>query len=155
MRLQLTLLACLALAGCSTIDKYRNMKKPTVKLDTIEVKDAGIKSANLLFGVAVDNPNDFPLRVDSVKYDVEIGGRHVTTEAIDTPTEVAANAKSVVQLPLTVQFADIFSSIGDFLRNDMTAYRIKGAARIGVLTLPFDESGEFRLKDGKVQHLKK
>ncbi len=149
------LLIALVFTGCSTIDKYRNMEKPKIELDSVEVKETDLKSAKLLFGVAVDNPNDFPLRVDAVKYDIEIGGRPMSTQAINTPTEVGAKTKSVVQLPLTVQFADVFSSIGDFLRNDKTAYKIKGAAQIGVLSLPFEEAGEFRLKSGEIQHFRK
>lgn len=143
------------LAGCSTYSKYKNMKKPIVKLETVEVKDANIKSANLMFGIQVENPNDFPLKVDSVKYDIEIGGKHMTTESIDTPTEVAGLSKSIVQLPLTLKYSDIFHSLGDFLKNDMTAYRVKGAARVGMFNLPFDEAGEFKIKDGEVKHFKK
>lgn len=142
------------LSGCA-LNKYKDMKKPEVKLETVNVQDATMKGAKILFGIKVANPNSFPLRVDSVKYDIEIGGKQMSTESIDTPTEVAANATQIVQLPLTVQFADIFEGIGAFLRNDMTSYRVKGAARIGLFSLPFDESGEFRIRDGEIQHQKK
>jgi LEA14-like dessication related protein len=131
------------------------MKKPAVKLETIDVTGVNLKSAKLMFGIQVDNPNDFALKVDSVKYDIELGGKHMTTESIDTPTEVGANAKTIVQLPLTIQIADIFNSIGDFLKNDATAYRVKGAARVGLFSLPFDESGEFKIIGNEVKHFKK
>jgi LEA14-like dessication related protein len=130
------------------------MKKPTTKLDSVEVKKLDTKGAQLMFGLAVENPNDFKLRVESVKYEIEIGGRKMTTESITTPTEVGPNTKSVVQLPITVQFADVFSSIGDFLRNEKTTYRIKGSARVGIISVPFDEKGEFKLAEGEIQHSK-
>lgn len=131
------------------------MKKPSAKLDTVNVEKVDMKGAKLLFKVEVENPNDFPLKVDSVKYQIEIDGRKMSTESIDTPSEVAAKSKSIVQLPLTVQFADIFTSIGDFLRNESTTYRLKGSARVGIFSLPFDEAGEFKLSEGEVKHVKK
>lgn len=155
IRLLASFCVFITLAGCSTYSKYKNMKKPAVKLETVKVEDVNFKTAKFMFGIQVDNPNEFPLKVDSVKYDIELAGKHMTTESIDTPTEVGANTKTIVQLPLTVQIADLFNGIGDFLRNDKTAYRVHGAARVGLFSLPFDEAGEFRITDKEVQHIKK
>ena len=148
------LIKALLMNGCSSFNKYRNMQKPIAKHDSVEVKTIDTKGAQMLFNVEVENPNDFALKVDSVKYEVEIGGKKMSTETIDKPSEVAGKSKTVVQLPLTLQFADIFTSIGSFLKNEKTNYRLKGSARVGVFSLPFDESGEFKLTEGKIQHSK-
>jgi LEA14-like dessication related protein len=131
------------------------MQKPIAKLESVDVEKVDTKGAQLMFSLEVENPNDFALRVDSVKYQIEIGGKMMSTESINTPTEVAGKSTSIVRLPLTVQFADIFTSIGDFLRNEKTTYRLKGNARVGIFSLPFDESGEFKLLEGEVKHIKK
>lgn len=149
------LIPLVILAGCSSFNKFKNMEKPKAKLESVDVKNVDIKGAKMLFNVEVENPNDFALKVDSVKYEVEIGGRKMSTEAITTPSEVAAKSKAIVPLPLTLQFADVFSSIGDFLRNEKTTYRLKGSARVGIFSLPFDETGEFQLTEGEIKHSKK
>jgi LEA14-like dessication related protein len=146
--------ALLLLSGCSSLDKYKNMEKPKVDLDTVEMKDADTKGANLLFGVKIDNPNDFPLEVDSVRYDIEVGGKKIADDEIKQATKVAAKSIGTVFIPLRVSYADVFTSIGDFLRNDMTEYRLKGTATIGWLTLPFDEAGKFKISNGKFVHEK-
>jgi LEA14-like dessication related protein len=154
MKKLIALIAIPALLSCSSYYKYKNMQKPVARLDSVDVQNVDIKGAKVLFNVEVENPNDFAIKVDSVKYEVEIGGRKISTDSISTPTEVAGKTKSTVRLPLTLQFADVFSSIGDFLRNEKTTYRLKGAARVGIFSLPLDETGEFKLTEGKIEHSK-
>lgn len=152
MKLMIPLL--LLLTSCSSFNKYRNMEKPKAKLDSVEVKNVDIKGAQLLFNVEVENPNDFALKVDSVKYEVEIGGKKISTDSVDAPAEVQGKSKTTVALPLTLQFADVFTSIGNFLKNEKTTYRLKGSAKVGIFSLPFDESGEFKLTEGEIEHVK-
>ena len=150
----LFVLLAFALSACSAL-KYKDMKKPVVELKEVEMANADAKGANLLFNVQVMNPNDFALEVDSVRYAIEIGGKQIAQEEITEITKVAANTTGIVKIPLKVLYADIFSSIGDFLRNEATAYRLKGSASIGLLNLPFDETGGFKIEKGQLIHLKK
>ena len=147
-------LSILTISGCALFNT-RHMEKPKAELKTVEVKNADGKGALLLFGIEVENPNPFPLKVDSVQYVVELAGRKLAEEKIDTPTEVAAKSTAVVQLPMRLMYADLFTSIGDFLRNDFAAYRLKGSARFGFFNLPFDESGQFKIENGVITHVKK
>ncbi len=151
---QTVLWIVLALSGC-TLYNARNMQKPKAELATIEVKSTDGKGTLLLFGIRVENPNPFPLKVDSVQYEVEIAGRKLAEEKIAQPTEVAAKSTAIVQLPMRLKFADLFSSIGELLRNDFAAYRLKGSAQVGLFNLPFDESGQFKIENGMITHIKK
>lgn len=135
--------------------KYKDMKKPVVELKEVEMANADAKGANLLFNIQVMNPNDFALEVDSIRYAIEIGGKQIAQEEIKDATKVDANTTGIVKIPLKVLYADIFTSIGDFLRNESTAYRLKGSASVGMLSLPFDETGGFKIEKGQFIHIKK
>lgn len=147
--------AIVSASACTAL-KYSKMAKPKVSIKDIDVKSIDIKGADLLFNVIVENPNEFSIKVDSLRYDIEIGGENVGGQQIKNPTEIAGHTSQTVGLPLRLSFSELFASLGGFLKQEMTDYRVKGEAKIGVLTLPFVGQGQFRLTtDGKIVHEKK
>jgi LEA14-like dessication related protein len=68
MRLILVLLLFALPISCVLFRK--NIEKPVVKLSQVDVREATPLGATLDFAVSVQNPNDFALKVDGVKYDV-------------------------------------------------------------------------------------
>ena len=99
-----------------------------------------------MFGVGVENPNAFALRLDALKYDLEIGGKAIGSGKIEQPAEVAARSKGVVDVPVPVKFADLFSSIQDLMTKTTSDYRVRGEAQFGLVTIPFDEKGQLKLR---------
>lgn len=139
------LVLTLALAlGCSSLGR-KLIETPKVELAKVDVRDTKADGATVVFGVRVENPNAFALKVDSLRYDVEIGGKNFSSGKIDKPAEVAAKDKTIVELPVAVRYADVFSSLLDLVKKGTSTYRLKGDASFGLLTVPFDEKGEFKL----------
>lgn len=143
--LSLVSIACAAGLGCSAIGK-RLVEQPKVALDRVNVRDVGGSGATVVFGVRVDNPNPFALKVDALRYEVEIGGKPLSTGQLDQAAEVAGNGNTVVEIPIAVKYSDVFSSLTSFLSNGSSTYRIKGDATFGLFTIPFDQSGDLKLK---------
>lgn len=137
------------LAGCTGCELWqkRNIQKPKVNLQSVKIKNIDLKSASLTFALEVENQNPFELKVDSVRYDVELGEKQLATESILKPLSVGANSKTVIELPLTVQISDIFRSVGDFLENKAITYRIKGFAKSGIFNIPFEHQGDLSIKE--------
>ena len=150
----LILIMMLVLSGCTAL-KYANSKKPKVALESLHVKNVDAKGANLLFNLKVDNPNNFPLKIDSLKYAVEIGGRKLAGEDVKEISPVGANSQGYVSLPLRLSFADIFNSLGDFLKKEMTDYHLTGSVKIGGVELHFNEVGKFKWTEAKILHQNK
>jgi LEA14-like dessication related protein len=140
-----TFAAIVAFSACSMIAK-RVIEKPNVKLARVDLRDVNAAGATVVFVVEVDNPNPFALKVDSVRYNIEIGGKPLSTGHIDSISEVPAKSTGLVEVPIPVRFADLFSSVLDFLQNGTSKYHIKGEASVGILSVPFDESGELNIK---------
>lgn len=139
-------LSCLfTFARCSSLARQL-IQEPKIELSRVGIKDVGVNGATILIGVQVENPNPFVLRIDALKYDLEIGGKLLSSGEIPDAIQVAGKTTSVVDIPVAVKFQDLFSSMMDFFQKSATSYRVKGEARSGLLTVPFDKTGEMKLK---------
>ncbi|MEK7356853.1 MAG: LEA type 2 family protein [Bdellovibrionota bacterium] len=138
-----------AAAGCSSSCSSvaeSIVQKPKVALSGIALKDVTSNGATVVFGVEVDNPNSFALVLDALRYDLEIGGKAIGSGRIPEAARVAGNAKGIVDVPVPVKFADLFSSISELMSKTTSDYRVRGEAQFGLITVPFDEKGEIKLR---------
>jgi LEA14-like dessication related protein len=142
--LLLALAAC-ALTGCSSIAKSV-IQEPKVSLAHIAVQKVDRSGATIGVGVAVENPNPFALRLDSLKYKLEVGGKQITESELPGVAEVRGHETQVIEIPVPVKFQDLYSSVLEFVQKTTSAYHITGEARFGLLTIPFDHSGDLKLR---------
>lgn len=132
-------------SACSSVAE-RLIEKPKIALSSVALKDVTANGAVVVFGVEVDNPNSFTLRLDALRYDLEIGGKAIGSGKIDQPAEVAGHSKGVVPVPVPIKFQDIFSSFSELMSKTTSDYRVRGEAQFGLLSIPFDEKGELKLR---------
>ena len=135
--------------GCANLG--RKMEQPKVQLHSVSLKKVENAAATLMVGVEVENPNTFALRVKSLRYEAELGGRHLAAGAISDPLEVPSKGKAVVEIPVAVKYTDLLSSVIDFLgrinqEDKKTRYRVKGTVGVGIFEIPFDEQGELKIE---------
>lgn len=152
--MKLLLAMCLALSGCSLLGK-KKIIEPKLKLENVRLASANFEGAQLIFEVLVENPNAFPLELDQVKYDLEFAGDPVGTGQVDKGLRVEKNATTVISLPVQVQLKNLLKSVGSLLGKGTTPYRLSGKAKLGLISLPFDETGDLRFENGKVTKIKK
>ncbi|MES2962241.1 MAG: LEA type 2 family protein [Bdellovibrionota bacterium] len=132
-------------SSCASVAE-RLVEKPKIALSRVALQDVTPNTATVVFGVEVDNPNGFALKLDALRYELEIGGKAIGSGRIDKPAEVAAHSKGVVDVPVPVKFADLFSSFSDLMNKTTSDYRVRGEASFGLLSIPFDEKGEIKLR---------
>lgn len=140
----LTLALAFSTVGCGLLDKV--VEKPKVTLDNVGLKEITGSGATVIFGVKVDNPNPFSIQVDKLDYNLEIGGKPFSKGLIETPSKVAANGSSVINIPVAVRYSDLFSSIADLVSKGSRPYRIFGNAQLSLFNIPFDHKGELKLE---------
>jgi LEA14-like dessication related protein len=131
--------------GCSTVAE-QILEKPNVTLQQVNVREIGVSGATVIFNVLVDNPNPFGINLRQLTYDVEIGGRALTSGVMDKGIRIEAKEKSLVEIPIPVRFSDVFASALDVMKNGTRTYRVRGSASFGPFSIPFDESGELKFK---------
>lgn len=133
---------------CSSISRAV-ITKPKVDLHHVAVKDLSTSGATLVFSVQVENPNPFALKVDSVRYEVEIDGKPLGHGELEKPASVEAHDKSLVEIPLPVLYRDLFARLSDMLQvlqqKKISQYHLKGEAKFGLMSVPIDSKGEIQL----------
>lgn len=132
----------LALTACTAIP----LKEPKAELKDVYLKDVGMRGGTLMFVLDVRNPNSSDLTIDEVAYETFLDGAFFAKAKTDRPLTVAREATGRVELPLPIEFGKLAGGLGKFLTGEAVDYRIKGAAKISVFSVPFDEKGKFELK---------
>ena len=140
--------AIVGVLGCSIFAK-KIIEDPKVELDNVSVTDVGLTGATVIFGVKVSNPNSFALKVDSVKYDVEIAGKQIGSSTLPDGAKVEGKSTTIIPIPVPVKYKDVFSSMLDLMGHGSTKYRLRGLAKLGPLSLPFDHTGDLDLHGDK------
>jgi len=142
------LILCVIAIQCASISRAV-ITKPKVELHRVAMKDVTTSGATLIFSVQVENPNPFALKVDSVRYEVEIDGKPLGRGELEKPAEVAGNDKAIVDIPLPVLYKDLFERLADMLlvlqQKKTSQYHLKGEVKFGVLSVPIDSSGQIQI----------
>ena len=144
LRVLTLVLAAAGLTACAVLARTF-ITKPKVELKSVVVAETTDTGLTLLLGVEIDNPNSFALKVDRLRYEVELGGRSFTTGTLENAAEVPGKSKAEVKIPVKVKFADMLATALDLWTKRTSSYRVKGGATVGFFELPFDESGEIKL----------
>ena len=131
--------------GCSALAK-KIVKDPKVTLEHVHVTDLELSGATVVFELSVQNPNSFPLEVDSVRYNVELGGKDLGPGTLPKGAKVEGKTTKVIPIPYPFKYKDVFPSVVDFLKSGTSTYKLKGEAKLGPLSLPFDKTGELHFK---------
>lgn len=138
----LTAVLALSLTGCTSMTGLKDPKAQIidVKIETLKM-DGGV--LNLV--CEIENPNSVDLQVDHIEYKLSLNKKELTSSEISQPTKLPANQKTLVQIPISFKYADIFSGLGDLLNAKPVSYSVVGKAKMGILTLPFEKTGEIKL----------
>lgn len=123
------------------------LSEPKVTFGSIAVRDAGNEGATVVVGLNVENPNRVGLQIDELNYVLEMGGRQVAAAKLEKLTHIEARTTTKVEIPIPFRYDQVFGSILDLISKGTAGYKIKGEARIGLFTLPFDQSGDLKIRN--------
>ncbi len=97
------------LAGCAGLEGF--LAKPEARIESLEIKDIDFGSATILVNVEVDNPNPIGLSLDAYDYSLAAWDASLADGRIEERTSIMADGKSILPVPVTLDFADL-ASIG-------------------------------------------
>lgn len=132
-------------AGCSSI-MMMFAKSPKVEFDHMTLSEVSLAGATALISLKVENPNSMSLKVDTLRYDVDIGGHQVASGQIAQPIEIAGHETKVVDIPVPFQYGGLFSGLLGLIEDKTTEFRVKGEAAVGSLKVPFEHVGSIKLE---------
>ena len=143
-------LALLALAGCAGLGLGNVFREPDVDVIDAELTRTGLSGADILFEFAVDNPNGVALVLDGLNYRLRLNDKPLLDGRQDKRTEIAANAESRVDLPVSIQYDDILRVLETLDDNDRPSYELQADFQfdvpvLGMVTVPVTKRGRLSL----------
>lgn len=125
-------------------------EKPTFSLKEIAITRISLSEINFLFGIEVQNPNSFDLKLRGLEYKAYLADQEVGNGRLEKEVLIAKSSSTLVQIPLQTHLKRLGSPLGLFLSGKDLRYKIEGAAvikaKLGTTTLPFSKSGEINIR---------
>jgi LEA14-like dessication related protein len=138
--------AFLVAVGCASLIESV-VSQPKVSFGSVTLRDAQQEGATAVISLNVENPNGVSLTVDKLRYAFELGGRQVAAAEIEKVATIAARTTSKVEIPVPFRYDQVFMSVLDLIARGTAGYKVTGAARIGIFNLPFDHTGELKIRE--------
>lgn len=132
--------------GCSSIPK--TIQAPDVAVQSLDIDKATLTDATVLVKLAVRNPNSFSLKMDSIKYGIDLNGKPFASGTLNESAGVAANGESEVVVPMRIKYWDLYNQFADLTKHKQNSYSITGLIKSGGREFPFKHSGEVQLPQG-------
>lgn len=144
------LAALLAFSSCSGFGLGDVVRRPQVDIVGLDVRNASLFGANLLFEFEVDNPNALALVLDGIGYRLRLNGEPLLDGRHDERMEIAARGESRIQLPVTLRYADLARVIESFEGRERPDYALEADFQfdvpvLGAVVVPVREEGEIPL----------
>lgn len=141
------LVAALAVSACSGLGGLASMVEPEVDVTDVKVLGTTLTGADLLFQFRVDNPNAVALVLDDIGYRLRLNGEPLLDGRRIQETRIEASGRSIVELPVTIKFEDVYRVIRSFEGRKKPDYALDADFRfdvpiLGSVTVPVTERGE-------------
>lgn len=124
--------------------------KPTFNLKEVAITRFSLLEVQFLFGIEVQNPNTFDLKLRALDYTVYFNDQEVGKGKVDQEVLIAKSAATLVQVPLQADFRNLGNPLKEILAGKDLRYKIEGAAivkaSLGSATIPFSKTGEIKIK---------
>jgi len=126
-------------------------EKPTFTLKEIEIRRISLQEIDFLFGIEVQNPNQFDLKLRGLEYTIYFNDQEVGKGRLEKEVRIVKSASTLVPVPLQTNLKNLGNPLAFILGGQDLRYKIEGAAivkaSIGSATVPFSKSGEIKFKN--------
>jgi LEA14-like dessication related protein len=144
----LFIVTVVSLSGCALLDAILGggVKEPVVKIESVDFGSVSFESLELLFNIMIENPNQFGISLSSFDYELLLNERSFVKGDQRDGMQIAASAKSAVQIPVSLRFRDIIESVQSVAQQDTSKYQFKSGFAfsvpvIGDVRIPVQRSG--------------
>lgn len=116
-------------------------KLPKISLKNVGVSGLSFTGGSLIFSLDVANPNPFALNLSGLDYTIKLGGEKFAEGTADKISSIAKNSKTVVKIPLRMQFSELGRSAYQLFTKPSAGYEISGNMKFGEKIFPFQKAG--------------
>lgn len=129
------------LVGCGVID----LKKPEVQVTSAQYQRVSSKAGRLNTRLSVTNPNSFTLPIKALKYQLILNDKEFLSGKTSKGMELAAGETRQIDIPIDISYQKLIDSLGSAVLTGRISYQLRGELDFGLVTAPYQQSGEFKL----------
>jgi len=149
-RIFIVMIISLNLYHCSDMMKILNqsgIKKPVVKVSNARLSGLSFEQADLLFDIDINNPNAVGISLAGFDYDLLLNKQSFLKGDQKKEMEIKAQGKATVQIPLTLDFVNIYKTYQSLKQEDEVGYTLKTGLTfnlpvLGPIRVPVSTSGK-------------
>lgn len=135
------------IAGCSTLRDLANIQQPTIDFDRVTVQSFNFNAVNLLFDFEVNNPNQVGVDAEEYSYEFFINDNSFISGRQVENLRISRGSSSFVQIPVSLNFSEIYNMFTSFAGRDSFSYRIASEVQfdipgLGRRTVPVSAAGQ-------------
>jgi LEA14-like dessication related protein len=137
-----TILTVIILSHCASVQQL--VQPPSVKLESMGLRDLSFQDLTLEFVLLVNNPNRFSIPIKELDYAIWIENETLFEGTQNPSKNMSAQNVTRLPLPLRVEFDRIKSIYGTYNERDSVNYRVAGHLIPGGLfnfKVPFETRG--------------
>lgn len=150
------------LFGCATLQQLANIQEPKLNVQNVRVTGLSFDAINLAFDIKIQNPNPLSASLAGFDYDFQINDASFLKGQQNQQITVQAGGESMVEIPLTLNFKELYNTFQALKNQDSSAYKLMGGLSfnlpvLGATRIPISKSGKvpnLKLPDVKIGSLK-
>ena len=120
-----------ALSGFTTCETLQGaFKEPVVSLQSVEMANINITNVQLLCKVAVENKNSMDIPFPETGWEVFLNSNSFISGVVKNNQKIKARKSTVVEIPVTLNYVDIFKTFMSLKGTKETAYKVALAVKI-------------------------
>ncbi len=139
MRILLSLLV-IGLVGCNPM-LHRKIEKPSIRIESLEVVSLSFTDVQLKITTAVENPNDFELKAENIKYQLLLSDDLVAQGEMVESTILPPLQIVKIDIPLKVKMKLAQKQLLNLVHGQNIPYEASGSADVSIFTIPFKKNG--------------
>ncbi|MBM3215155.1 hypothetical protein FJZ36_09605 [Candidatus Poribacteria bacterium] len=117
-------LVIVSLSGCAVVRMvlHGGFRRPGVELTSSRLTSLDWHRADLVFDVRVSNPNSVGIHLASLDYKLSLNGNVAVQGVQDQGIDVDARGESVVQVPVSLAFDDVYRAFASLGNEERSKY---------------------------------
>ncbi|HEX9971485.1 MAG TPA: LEA type 2 family protein [bacterium] len=146
------LLIIMLIFGCATLQQLANIQQPTLDVQNVRMTGLSFDAVDLAFDIKIQNPNPLAASLAGFDFDFQINDASFLKGQQDKQVTVQAMGESMIEIPISLNFKDLYSTFQALKNQDSSGYKLLGGLSFNLPVL-----GPTRIpmsKTGKVPNLK-
>ncbi len=147
------ILGAMLLSSCAVVSELAgeaNIRYPQVDFAGARITGLSFDAADLMFDLRIRNPNSVGLTMAGFDYDFLINENSFLKGNQSKGLTIAAGGESIVRLPLSLRYVDLYQTFQSLRDQDLSTYQINfgfafDVPVLGRVNIPVSKSGDFPL----------